>query len=86
MAAETVTEDKARFEIASPDKKARFICGTYPLTEDNRQLDSYFCLTTWHSMFVEYRLSTMRASGSAANGETLCRRPDAAALAAEADR
>lgn len=81
-----MTEDKARFEIASPDKKVRFICGTYPLSENNRQLDSYLCLTTWHSMFVKYRLSNLRVSGSAANGETLGRRLDVAALAVKANR
>jgi hypothetical protein len=62
-------EDKGRFEIASPDKKARFICGAYLLTENGRQLDSYLCLTTWHGLFVKYRLSTLRANDSAATAK-----------------
>lgn len=62
-------EDRARFEIAGPDKKVRFICGAYLLSENSRQLDSYFCLATWHGMFVKYRLSALRAKGSAATAK-----------------
>ena len=62
-------EDKSRFGISGPNGKPRYSCGTYLITENGRQIDSYLCLTTWHGKFVKYRLSTLAKDGSLAKAK-----------------
>lgn len=58
-------EEKETFQIATPDKTIRFICGAYLIVNKSRQrLDSFLCLTTWKGRFVKYRLTTLRRDGN----------------------
>lgn len=59
-------EEKGTFRISTRDKKVRFICGTYLIANDGRQIDSFLCLTTWRGKFVKYRLSTRHQADSTA--------------------
>ena len=59
-------EEKETFQISTPDKTVRFVCGSFLIASDGRQLDSYLCLTAWKGKFVKYRLTTLHRDGAGA--------------------
>lgn len=59
-------QEQGTFQITTPDKTVRFICGAYLIVDNGRQIDSFLCLTVWKGRFVKYRLSTLHRDGSTA--------------------
>ena len=53
-----------KYSITDDEGNARYLCASYEIEQNGKQLDSYLCLTSWDDRFVKFRVSMPHDAGS----------------------